>query len=438
MSYKDTLNYLDQFINYERTPPAGYGSHFTLKRIKDLLHLLGDPQKDLKIIHIAGSKGKGSTAALITSILREAGYRVGLYTSPHLTSCRERIKIDGEMITKQSFVEVIEKIKPYLDRFKEKITFFEIFTAAAFLYFKERGVDFAVMETGLGGRLDATNAAESMVSIITPISIEHTNFLGNTIQEIAREKAGIIKKDSMVVSAAQEIDALCEIEEAVKNTGVSLSLVGRDIHIDEMSFDRDSQHFNIWTRFTEYSLLELNLRGKYQMMNAATAIGAIEALRAYNIFISQETVRNGISKATWPGRLEKINENPLTIVDGAQNKASAEALLDAIKRHFRFERLLLVLGMSRDKDIEGICKILTPAAAEIVLARSENPRAATLKEIARYIKDRPVRGFEDSKAALMHAMSIAGSKDLVLVTGSLFLVGEIREAIKTFTYETQS
>ena len=431
MTFREAAQYLDSFINYEKTPLPNYKKAFTLNRIECLLELLGNPHKGLKVIHVAGTKGKGSTAALIASMLKQGRFTVGLYTSPHLMTFRERIMVNNKMISERSFSKLLTRMKPYLELMRDKdLSFFEILTAAALLYFKQKRVNFAVLEVGLGGRLDATNVTESMISVITPISREHTSILGSTVARIAREKAGIIKKGSICVSSPQADSALNVIEGICKKTGVRLYLTGRDTRVDDIRFNRDKQYFSISGEFEKYPRLELRLRGEHQIANARTAVGVIEALRECNIPVSQKAVRKGIAKAEWPGRMEVIKRKPLVVVDGAQNVASARALIMAVERHFNYKKLILVLGISSDKDINGICKVLTKKADYNIVTRADNPRAASPAHIAEYISNRPVRVYMNSKDALKKAYSIAGRDDLILIAGSLYLVGEIKRNIR--------
>jgi dihydrofolate synthase/folylpolyglutamate synthase len=431
MTYQDVLEYLESFIDYEKTPVENYSCAFKLDRVERLLASLGDPHKGLKVIHVAGTKGKGSTSALIASILNEANLRVGLYTSPHLISFRERIMVDGRMIDEEALIRIVAENKPHFERLRgERLSFFEVYTAVAFLYFKEMRVDLAVLEVGLGGRLDATNVADSLISVITPISLEHTHILGETLGKIAKEKAAIIKRDSFCVSAPQEKEVLDVIEDDCRQRGSRLYLVGREIQIDKVRFDKSKQYFNIWGRSQEYPLLELGLMGAHQVVNAAAAIGAIEALKAYDIFIPQESVKQGVAKTRWPGRMEVMREEPLIILDGAQNVASAKALTEAVERHFVREKLILVLGISYDKDIKGVCETLSSFASQVILTRADNPRAAEPGILEKYINNKPVQTFSNTKDALESACEKATKDDIILIAGSLYLVGEMRKILK--------
>lgn len=440
MDYRDTIRYLDSFINYEKILPQDYKGAFRLERSERLLKLLGDPQKDYRIIHIAGTKGKGSVAAMIASVLKAAGLKVGLYTSPHLVSFTERIRLNGRPITEEDLCDIVSCAEPYMEELRaDGLSFFEAYTACAFSYFSEEDADVAVLETGMGGRLDATNAADAGISVITPISMEHTRVLGHTLQDIAREKAGIIKKGSITISAAQKDDALKEIIEACGRNNAPLRLVGRDILISEGGFDRDSQAFSVRTEFMNYPSLTLKLRGRHQLVNAATAVGAVEAFRVYGHAVSQDSVREGLLNTEWPGRLEVLNEDPLVVADGAQNPASAGALVEAVKRHFSFRRLILILGISKDKDIEKVSRRLLEITDSVVLTRAQNPRAADPEIIKKYIRDIPCEVTSSSEYALRSAYSSAGKEDLILITGSLYLVGEVRrKAGKPESHEIRS
>ena len=430
MAKRDLLEYLDSFIDYEKSQVKDYRCDFKLERTKSLLSSLGNPQKCFKIIHVAGTKGKGSTAAFIASILKKEGLRAGLYTSPHLISFCERIRVDGRMIDEDTLSRIIADSKPHFEKLRDQgLSFFEIYTAAAFLYFKEMQVDIAVMETGLGGRLDATNAAQSVVSVITPISIEHAHILGNTLDKIAYEKAGIIKTGSICVSGPQDKEALDVIEDRCAKTGAGLFLVGRDIKVYDIELNKERERFNVRTVHREYRKLETTLLGRHQAINAATAIGAVEALGESGIAISEDSIRIGIAGTDWPGRMEIIERDPFIVLDGAQNIASAKALIEAMKRRFGAEKFTLILGISMDKDIKGICGVFSAEAMRIVLTRARTPRAADPEIIKKYIDHGSVEIIPDSKDALRSVLAKADKKDIILVTGSLYLVGEIREIL---------
>lgn len=434
MTYQEALQYLDSFINYEKVDEYNYKASLKLERMKRLAALLGDPQRGTRSIHIAGSKGKGSTASYAYSILRCAGYRVGLYTSPHLISFRERIRINDELISEEDLARILTKIREVIDSLMrdERPTFFEVYTALSFLYFKEKRIDFAVYEVGLGGRLDATNLVEPLVCAITSLSYEHTEKLGFTLEEIAAEKCGIIKNDVICISAPQEKEALKTIEDICMERRSKLFLVGKNILFKEVESNENLNIFSVSGMFQEYPHLKTALIGPHQIVNAATAIGIIEALRFRDIIIPTEAIRKGIEDAKWDGRLEVINKKPFIVLDGAQNRASAHALAEAIKKIFIYKRLILVLGVSKDKDINGILEELMPISGSIVLTKSKVAERAMepvkIKESAENISagSKNIVLTSNIDEALKKAKSIAETDDLILITGSLFVVGEAK------------
>lgn len=437
MTYREALAYLNSFINYEKQDSYDYRSSFKLDRMKSLASLLGDPQKEIRSVHVAGTKGKGSTAAIIQSILKCAGFKTGLYTSPHLESFRERIRINDSLISEKDISRLLVRIKSAIQNLGgEEPTFFEVYTALCYLYFKEKKVDFAVYEVGLGGRLDATNIIEPLVSVITPISYEHTQKLGNTLTEIAREKAGIIKNDSICVSAPQEKEALEVIVGVCEEKNTRLILVGKDILYEELNSDTDGQTFSVRGLFDKYDNMETRLLGSHQVMNAAAAIGAIDGLRIRGITVSGACVRQGIQNARWEGRFEIIGKKPYVVLDGAQNRASAHVLTDAVKKIFktspdrRIDKIILVLGVSKDKDIKGMLEELLPISDNVILTRSRViERAMEPERINELInaKEKNVALTSTVEEAVDMALSRAGKKDLILITGSLFVVGEAKE-----------
>ena len=433
MIYEEALQYLDSLVNYERRQSYDYKQSFKLDRMRRLASGLGNPQKAYKSIHIAGTNGKGSTSAIAYSILKESGYKTGLYTSPHLSSFRERIKIDDELISEEDVLRLLGRIKSIVDDMEgEEPTLFEAYTALAYLYFQEKEVDFAVFEVGLGGRLDATNILEPLVSVITPISYEHTDKLGNTLTEIAGEKAGITKENSVCVIAPQEEESLSAIVRICRQNRAKAILVGKDIRFKELEWTDSKEIFTVSGILGDYPKLEMALLGAHQVVNAATAIGAVEALYFSGIDIDREAVRRGVGNAKWPGRLEVADRCPYIIFDGAQNRASAHALSRAIKRSFKYRKLILVLGVSSDKDIKGITDELLPIADKIILTKSRvSERAAEPEKIREFITSKAEDACltENVTDAMVKARSFARPEDLILITGSLFIVGEAREII---------
>ncbi|MCX5677593.1 MAG: bifunctional folylpolyglutamate synthase/dihydrofolate synthase [Candidatus Omnitrophica bacterium] len=434
MTYQEALQYLDSFINYEKKNNYDYNLSFKLDRMKRLCSLLGDPQKEIRSIHVAGTKGKGSTSAIIQSILKSSGFKTGLYTSPHLVSFCERIKINDALITEEDVGAILDTVKSAIDEMgSEKPSFFEIYTALAYLYFKRENVDFAVYEAGLGGRLDATNVIDPLVCVITPISYEHTHILGDTLAKIAYEKAGIIKSGSICVSAPQEDEALAVIGSVCKEREAELVLAGRDIKFKEIASNDEEEVFNVSSFFDKYDSLHMKLLGFHQVINASVAIGAVEALRLSGISIGKDAVRKGIEFARWPGRLEVVRKrSPRIILDGAQNRASADALARSAKKLFKYRKLILVLGVSKDKDIKGMLKELVPVSDIIILTKSGVAERAMDPEFigALITPESKVAGITQSvKDAIDMALRKAGASDLVLVTGSLFVVGEARQIL---------
>ena len=439
MTYQEALQYLGSFINYEKKDSYDYKKSFKLDRMKRLASGLGNPQEDLKSIHIAGSKGKGSTCAFTHSILKEAGFKVGLYTSPHLVSFRERIRINDCLISENDIARLLERIKEILVHFKDDPpSFFEVYTALAYLYFKENKVDFAIYETGLGGRLDATNIIRPLVSAVTPISYEHTDKLGSTLAGIAAEKGGIIKNNSICISAPQEAEAIEVIEKICVDKKTRLIRVGKDIFFEELKADDEKEVFNVFGIFTEYPMLKTRLLGRHQVVNSATAVGVIEALRFSGITIPIEAVRRGIESARWPGRLEIVGRSPLVVLDGAHNPASSGVLADSIRRIFKYKKLILILGASKDKDIKGMLDELLPISDSVILTKSKIVARALEPVRIRELIGQNLMGIKRGgrkgvfltsgiQEAVSKAKNMAKPEDLILVTGSLFLVGEARE-----------
>ena len=446
MTPLEAKQYLDSFINYELKPLIPYASSFKLERVTHLFNLIGNPQKSLKIIHVAGTKGKGSTCAFTASILESAGYKVGLYTSPHLNDDKERIRILGfreedervafrGKIKESEFCRLLEGMKPYLETMREKeegkhLSYFEVYTALALSYFHERQVDFAVLETGLGGRLDATNAVDSFICAITPISLEHTKQLGSTLAAIAKEKAAIIKnQNQLAVIAPQADEAMEVIKERCQEIGVRALLVDQDIHTEFIQENTSGQVFNIKGTIGEYTDLRTRLLGRYQLINAAVSVGIIESLSHLGFPVEAEAIKEGIQNTVWPGRFEIIRQNPPIVLDGAHNGESCRALAHAVQNIFPQRKIILILGLSGDKDKVGICRELNEVASEVVLTKANHPRAIDLieKESKDLFRNKNVISSANVKEALKIALGRAKRHDVVLVAGSLFVVGEARE-----------
>jgi len=441
MTYPEAISYLNSFANYEKNTNYSYKEAIKLKRISDFLSLIGDPQKSLRVIHVAGTKGKGSTCAFTAYILREAGFCVGLYTSPHLHDFRERIRIlqpsscggkqkagsfEG-MISQKELTCLVKELKPIINKYNchsryGGLSFFEVYTALAFLHFLRKEVDFVILETGMGGSLDATNTADSLACGITPVSLEHTQKLGKTLAKISKEKAGIIKsKGGIVISAWQNKEAAKVIYNRCKKFQARFFEVGRQI-----KYFNTGRSFTIKGLHKIYKNLRLRLLGDHQLANASLAVGLVEALSFYGFHIGSRAIRKGLYNTIWPGRCEVIHKNPLIVLDGAQNFASADVLKKAIKGSFKYKKLILVLGISNDKDIAGICRILDSLADDIILTRAATPRAIEPVKLSGYFK-RKVYLTQSVKEAKILAKKIAHQADLILVTGSLFVVGEFRD-----------
>lgn len=377
---------------------------------------------------MGGTNGKGSVTAMVSSILDKAGYKVGIYTSPHLVNFTERIKINNHEISESRVAELTDFIYQKIEGtdLACDITFFEFTTAIAMLYFLEQGVDFAVLEVGMGGRFDSTNVVDPLVSIITNVSMDHQHYLGKTIHEIAFEKAGIIKKGGIVITGVNQPSVFASIHERCLQDGAALYRVGRDIKGRRMA-DGRVDYYGIKNK---YSDLRLNLLGRHQVTNTIIALGAIEVLKEKGYEIEDKAIYEGLESTYWPGRLEVVRRDPLVVLDCAHNPAGTKSLRDAILNGtFSFNRLFLVLGIMMDKDFRSIISKLAPLADKIVLTEPKMDRSASpqvlYEEIKKHHKEAEIVG--DVKEAVSLAISLAQREDMVCVTGSIFTVGEARE-----------
>jgi len=460
MTYHEAIAYLESFVDYEKLMGYVYDPvRFNLARPRRLLAALGDPQQRFDAIHIAGTKGKGSAAIMTDAMLRAAGYRSGLFTQPHLVSFRERIVTDGELIPEQDLAALVERVQPAIEEHTEhpeegRLTFFEIYTALALLYFAERGVDLAVMECGLGGRLDATNVLAPVVCAITPIGIEHTAELGDTLAAIAGEKAGIIKPHTPLVMAPQEPEAeemilrtatdreaevyrvivaaaaasgggavmpgqlttICAVPGRVRNGGQTFTLKCHSPHERDLQLDD----------------LYLPVIGRHQVANAAVAVGIIAVLGQHRQPKREgvdwpTAIREGLSQVELPGRLQICERNPFLIVDGAHTRESGAASRAAIDEFIPHDKLVLVLGCLRGKNVRAVAEQLTGAADEVILTAPDSPRALPVEEMRQQVRDLwpAAHRAPDAPAALALARKLARPQDAILVTGSIYLAGEV-------------
>ncbi len=439
MKFPAAQQYLDSFIDHEIHLGQTKPSAFKLERIQQLLQSLGDPHKDLKIIHVAGSKGKGSICALTASILQSAGYKVGLYTSPHMNNYRERIRILNskticdsgsqgsdifpDCISEEELCRVIEETKPVIEVVCSQpelgvLSFFEVYTALALYHFQQRKTDFVVLETGLGGRLDATNATDSIVAAIAPINLEHTRILGDAISSIAQEKAAIIKDGKQkVVIALQAKEAQDVLDRRCRKFAIKPIEVNKHAEYENVDKDIDRQIFHLKTAKTDYGRLTLPLLGKHQRDNAATSVCIIECLQDLGIKIPVEAVQEGCKNIFWPGRFEAVAREPLVLLDGAHSPDSARALAETIKEIFKEQKVILILGISEDKNKKLIYDELSCISQNIIFTKADHPRAADLA------------GAVNVKEALDLAHKAAGAQDIILVAGSIFVISEARKLL---------
>ena len=424
MNYKEARVYLDEV--------SKYGSVLGLESMRELLRRLGDPQNELKFIHISGTNGKGSVLAYLSTILTGAGYRTGRYISPTLFSYRERIQVDGEYIEKESLACHVTAIAAAAEDMQKaglpSPTVFEIETALAFLYFKEKRCDIVTLEVGCGGLLDATNVITTTVmEVIASISMDHTDLLGDTLAKIAAQKAGIIKPDTMVVSAQQKSEAAQVIEDTCKEQHCTLQMVDES-KISNVHYGAEGQTFSYKT----WENVAISLAGSYQIKNAALALEGVEALRKLGYALSDQQVREGLLHTAWRGRFTTLRRDPTVIIDGAHNPAAALELKESLERYFPGKTLYFVMGMFKDKDYAQVIDLTAPLARHIITVETPgNPRAMPARELAEAVgKVNPSVEWADSVAhGVEKALAMAGKEDAVIVFGSLSFLGEAADAV---------
>ena len=423
MNYKEARVYLDEV--------SKYGSVLGLESMRELLHRLGDPQNELKFIHISGTNGKGSVLAYLSTILSGAGYRTGRYISPTLFSYRERIQVDGEYIEKESLACHVTAIAAAAEDMQKaglpSPTVFEIETALAFLYFKEKRCDIVTLEVGCGGLLDASNViTTTLMEVIASISMDHTDLLGDTLAKIAAQKAGIIKPDTMVVSAQQKSEAAQVIEDTCKEQHCTLQMVDES-KISNVHYGAEGQTFSYKT----WENVAISLAGSYQIKNAALALEGVEALRKLGYALSDQQVREGLLHTAWRGRFTTLRRDPTVIIDGAHNPAAALELKESLERYFPGKTLYFVMGMFKDKDYAQVIDLTAPLARHIITVETPgNPRAMPARELAEAVgKVNPSVEWADSVAhGVEKALAMAGKEDAVIVFGSLSFLGEAADA----------
>jgi dihydrofolate synthase/folylpolyglutamate synthase len=396
--------------------------HFGLESIAELLSRLGNPQNEYKTILIAGTNGKGSTATMTASILESAGYKAGLYTSPHLVDVRERIVINGKKITRNDFNQIIADIK---EKLKKPLTYFELLTAAAFVYFQRQKVDIAVLEVGLGGRLDATNVCRPLVSIITNIAFDHMAYLGNTLESITHEKAGIIKENGICFTAAKQKNVLQVLKNICAERKAKLYRLGADIKIVKQK----NSFFAYQGLHRKLSWLTITMQGEHQLANAALAVAAVELSDKNGLKIDNDAIRAGLKKADLDARLEVLQKKPLFLLDGAHNPAGVNVLCQALKNNFSYKRLILIFGSLIDKDYRQMLKKIAPLAYKIILTKLKTTRAELPDNMLKILEKIGYKAIvtENVGQAIQKAQALAEKRDLICATGSFYLAGEVKQ-----------
>jgi len=422
MSYSGAVEYLYSLQKY--------GIKFGLSKTSNLLKAFGNPHHGQRYVHIAGTNGKGSVAAMVESILRTSGLKVGFYSSPHLVRFTERFRINGKEIPSETAASLVAELRAVIDP-KHPPTFFEVTTAMGLIYFAREEVDLAVIEVGMGGRLDATNVIRPDVSVITNISLDHQVFLGRTLTEIAGEKAGIIKRGIGLITGATQPPVLEVFRKTCEDKGAPFWRVGLDIR-----YRGTGDKINYYGFKRNLHDVELGLAGSYQHRNAALALGVIELLERRGAQRSEEHIREGLKSAHWPGRLQVVSRDPLLILDGAHNPGAIRCLSEAIRGGFQYKRLILVLGIMADKDVPTILRGIVPMANHVLFTRPEYYRAAAPETLMQQALSlgKPGEIQPTLAEAIEKAKQMAGRKDLILVTGSLFTVGEAMAVLDPETY----
>jgi len=438
-TYESALRWLCSCTDYEQMRRVRYNCDtFSLDRMNLLLKKLKSPHQKLRAVHIAGTKGKGSTATMLAQMLASCGHKVGLYTSPHICDIRERISINGEMISQAAFARLLSKAKPHVEKMADdKPTFFEILTALAFSYFADNKVNIAVVETGLGGRLDSTNVLKPAVCGVTSISLDHTQQLGSTIGEIAAEKAGIFKRDIPVVSVPQVPEAKRILKKVAKEAKAQLLFTGDDI---EFSYRVESSRQNgchtricLTTPRSRFEHLPVPLLGEHQALNCGLALALLDQLKGQGVDIDDRKAIEGLARVYLPGRMELLRSDPRILVDGAHNAASVQALMRAISQHIPYDSMVMVFACCVDKDVRGMMEQIATGADKVIFTRvQDTPRAcdpSELAEIYEELSGRVAQITETLAEAVAVAQSAVSREDIICITGSFYLVGEAKRLL---------
>ena len=417
-TYQQSLDYL---YGLEK-----FGMIFNLTQVERILNAIGDPHKEIQTIHIGGTNGKGSTAAMMSSILQKEGYRVGLYTSPHLIRFTERIKVNGKEIEEEEVAALAGWMRKEIEAsgILPPFTFFDFTTAMALHYFKQKLVDLAILEVGLGGRLDSTNVVDPLIAIITNIAKDHEEYLGKSILKIAKEKAGIIKKGKPLITAATQPLVLRLFSKVCQGKESPYFRVGKEfryVRAEDGDFDYEGLNRKVWG-------IHLNLKGFHQVINATTALGAMEVLEDLGYRVSTHAMIDGLKEVNWPGRLEMVSSSPRVILDGAHNPAGALVLKESLEKEFQYQNLILLIGIMKDKDIPSMLHLLAPLAHHIIFTKPHTDRAAVPSLLKKALGQNGKKAeiAENLREAIERGLSLTQEEDLLCITGSLYTVGEAR------------
>ncbi len=438
--YQQAIRYLFDKTDYEREEYLRYNvTTFNLNRMEKLLSLVGNPHKKIRTLHIAGTKGKGSTATMLAKMLESNGYKVGLYTSPHVVHLHERITVDSTMITELEMLNLLNRIYAPVEKLsKDPPTFFEIITALAFMHFFDQKVDFAVIETGLGGRLDSTNVIKPEVIGITSLSIDHQQQLGQTIDSIAREKAGIFKQGVPIVTVEQIPEAMRVLKTEALSIKAPLHVTGVDIDFSyrfETSRE-EGPHTRICltTPTSKFEHLRVPLQGRHQAINCGLALAMLDKLKAAGFEIDNEKATEGLKNVYLAGRMEMISQDPRIMIDGAHNAASIRALIHAIGQNIPYDSMVIIFGCNNDKDIEGMLRELQYGADKVIFTRSNSPKASSPHDLAEMYSEICHKMCQTSSnlgEAMQLAHSAVGREDLICITGSFYLIGQAKTRLQS-------